>query len=538
VEWVAFFSQEGDPMLPRHAVLSFLALSIGTTLAGQEGWKFAASQDITFMRLTPFGTVVVSIPDRLVALDPATGQPIWTREDIKNLSEGAFDIIPLSPYGVVRSRNGIGLLNLQTGATLWDSTAVPLDDVRGYIHVLEHRMLLLYGHKKPEGRALVAMDIDSGKVRWKQQALLRSDPELWETDNVHSLRGHQPPLVDSDSTLILYINKDGPFKVHAATGQLLWRVDQLKGEDPPTLAKAYPPMALGDSILLVPYGKKLMAVNPRDGAVLWHHTDKFKSPLTQIHLTSRGVLLRGARPVEEKKGLSLPDAFLDLLDATGGKSLWPRPFTEMKHEALAPFLVVGDTAYLGDRERLFAVALQDGAFRQVTNYKFEGGEEPVTVEPRGEQLLLLSAHNLVLFNTHDAKQVIRYYPAPGSSFLSKLGKVALFTLSAMSQEYTAGQMARPGLHVTPTYTYNPFIKQRVQGVVRAAETYTFMYTKAPDAAGRDGFSLVRLRKADGQEAGRLWFDDRSPEYLLDVASSTVYWKHGDREIVARKFAEP
>src|SRR5690242_12515392 len=109
-------------MLPRHAVLSFLALSIGTTLAGQEGWKFAASQDITFMRLTPFGTVVVSVPDRLVVLDPATGQPIWTREDIKNLSEGAFDIIPLSPYGVVRSRNGIGLLNLQTGATLWDST--------------------------------------------------------------------------------------------------------------------------------------------------------------------------------------------------------------------------------------------------------------------------------------------------------------------------------------------------------------------------------------------------------------------------------
>src|SRR3989441_4958538 len=54
----------------------------------------------------------------------------------------------------------------------------------------------------------------------------------------HSLSGHQPPLVDSDTTLILYISKDGPFRIHAKTGQLLWRVDQLKGEDPPTLAKA------------------------------------------------------------------------------------------------------------------------------------------------------------------------------------------------------------------------------------------------------------------------------------------------------------
>ena len=534
-------------MLRRLAVPPLFALFLGPALTAQGPtpqtadtvlWRFAGSQDVTFMRLTPFGTVVVSMPDRLVALDPATGQPIWTRENIKNLSAGGFDVIPLSPYGVVRSKNGIAVVDVQTGVTLWDSSAAPLDEVRGYIHVLEHRMLLLYGHKKPDGRALVAMDIDSGKVRWQQHALLRSDPELWETDGVHSLSGHQPPLVDSDTTLILYINKDGPFKIHAQTGQLLWRVDQLKSEDPPTLAKGYSPLALGDTMLLVPYGKKLMAVNPSDGRVVWDHHDNFKSPVSQMQLTSRGILVRGARPLDAKKGLSMPDAFLDLLDARGGASLWPRPFTEMKHDALAPFLVAGDTAYLGDHDRLFALTLPDGNLRQLTNYKFDGGEEPVTVEPRGEQLLLLSAHNLLLFNTHDARQVARYYPAPGSSFLSKLGKAALFTMSAMSQAAAADQMARPGTHMTVSYNYNPFIKQRMQGTVRAAENYTFMYTKAADPGGREGFSLVRLRKTDGQEAGRLWFDDRSPEYLLDVASSTVYWKRGDREIVARKFVEP
>src|SRR5213592_1092410 len=293
-------------MLRRHALLSLLALSIGTTLTAQSPapltadtvlWKFAARQDVTFMRLTPFGTVVVGMPDRVVALDPATGQPIWTREDVKNLSAGAFDIIPLTPYGVVRSRNSVAVLDVQTGATLWDSSAVPLDDVRGYLPVLEHRMLLVYGHKKPDGRALVAMDIDSGKVRWRQHALLRSDPELWETDDIHSLSGHQPPLVDSDTTLILYISKDGPFKIHAATGQLLWRVDQLQGEDPPTLAKAYPPMTLGDAILLVPYGKRLMAVNPTDGhepLAIRHEQDG----IAQRHRWVRFGERRGVLPLQ------------------------------------------------------------------------------------------------------------------------------------------------------------------------------------------------------------------------------------------------
>src|SRR5439155_23790169 len=101
-------------MLRRHALLSQLALSIGTTLTAQSPaprtadtglWKFAASQDVTFMRLTPSGTVVVGTSDRLVALDPAKGKPIWTCEDVKNLTAGAFDIISLTPYGVVRSRS-------------------------------------------------------------------------------------------------------------------------------------------------------------------------------------------------------------------------------------------------------------------------------------------------------------------------------------------------------------------------------------------------------------------------------------------------
>ena len=186
-------------------------------------WKHAANANIAFLRLTSLGSVVVSSVDGLVALDPTTGQPMWTRADLKGLADGAFDVIPLTPYGVVRSRNGIAVLDLQTGTTAWDSTAVPLQNVRGFIYVPEHRMLLVYGRAQPEGRGLVAMGIDSGKVRWEQRGLLRSDPELWELDGVHSLGGHQPPLADTDSTLILYINKDGPFKIHVATGALLWR---------------------------------------------------------------------------------------------------------------------------------------------------------------------------------------------------------------------------------------------------------------------------------------------------------------------------
>src|SRR3989454_12841322 len=101
----------------------------------------------------------------------------------------------------------------------------------------------------------------------------------------------------------------------------------------------------------------------------------------------------------------------------------------------------------------------------------------------------------------DAHQVVRYYPAPGSSFLSKLGKAALFTLSAASQAGAANQAGGPGLHVTGSFDYNPFIKQRIQGVGRAAGTYTFMYTRAADPAGGERVQLRRPPESQGVEGG-------------------------------------
>ncbi len=346
-------------------------------------WKHVAAGDIAFFRLTSFGSVIVGSVDGLAALDPATGRAIWTRADIRGLAGGGFEVIPVTPYGVVRTRNGIALLDLQTGTTAWDSTVVPLQHVRGFFYIPQHRMLLVYGRARPDGRGLVAMDIDSGKVRWEQRGLLQSDPELWDLDGVHSVWGHQPPLPDTDSTLILYINKDGPFKIHAATGALLWRVDALKGEDPPTLAALYPRLTLAGPGLLVPYEKKLSAVDPNDGRVVWSRAKNFGSPLSQMQLTGRGLLVRGTRPLDHNpKALASPDAFLDLVDLQTGTSLWQKPFGAMKDESLAPFLVVGDTAYLGDRDRLYAVPLQDGVGVEIARSDFEGGEEPAALERR------------------------------------------------------------------------------------------------------------------------------------------------------------
>ena len=65
--------------------------------------------------------------------------------------------------------------------------------------------------------------------------------------------------------------------------------------------------------------------------------------------------------------------------------------------------------------------------------------------------------------------------------------------------------------------------------------YAFFYTKVPDAAGREGFSLVKIDKRDGEEAGRVWIDERRPDYVLDPPSGMVFVKVDDKELVAYAF---
>jgi hypothetical protein len=64
------------------------------------------------------------------------------------------------------------------------------------------------------------------------------------------------------------------------------------------------------------------------------------------------------------------------------------------------------------------------------------------------------------------QQVRRYYPAPGTSLLGKLGKGLLFVASAMSQAAAADQQARGGAYAS--FDYNPFIKERMLGMVQAS----------------------------------------------------------------------
>ena len=289
------------------AILLFAAAPLAPQTAPL--WRHRANTPITFLRVTPLGNVVVATPDGLVSLDSAAGIVAWRRDDLKNLEPPSYAAIGQSPFAAVRVGGRVEVIDLVTGATKWRMPPPPAD-VQPYLPIPEKGFILAYGSNDSLRPVLVAMDLETGTVRWEHVQPFNEAPEAFGQDYV----GLQPALWVSDSTFILYISKDGPVLVHARTGEWLWRADSLQGKKPPApglperrrgdLWRGHATLLLADSVAYVPFGRRLQAIRTRDGMPLWDEAPKFSTPNRAARAHGSGN--RGTGPTGAK-GMARPD---------------------------------------------------------------------------------------------------------------------------------------------------------------------------------------------------------------------------------------
>jgi len=268
----------------------------------------------------------------------------------------------------------------------------------------------------------------------------------------------------------------------------------------PGLAHGYPPILVEQGVAYVPYKNTLAALNTSDGTPLWPSTPQLPGQIVQMEWTAHGLLVTGAKP--DADGYFTRDPFLVLLNPATGRFRWPPRVTDLKDPSR--FTVQGDTAYVAANKKLVAIDLASGSARDIATVTFEGREQPQGVEVRPEGLLLMSAHNLLLLKADGTPKYRRYYPAPKVSFLTAFGSAML-----------SKPISRP--------------------VTVLGRDFVYVVTTAPDPGGHRGLSLIRVNKADGAEAGRVWLTEQSFDYKTDPATDMVYLKQGSKEIVALRF---
>jgi outer membrane protein assembly factor BamB len=490
--------------------IALVFLSAPAAAAEAPPWSYRSPSKIVYFEITPLGSLAVTSAAGLSVLDPASGVPQWSRSDLRRL-----DVIEGTPFGVARLENGAEVIELDSGKTKWKFADAGVNGTGEFVAYTKSGLLMLVDLSGP-APALIGADLETGTVRWKQPAAVDA-AVVTKNGRSFYLSPHNLPLQDTDSTIVIYPSHGGPIRLHLGTGQVLWRAQGWGERKGPDLSWGVPPSQLvRDRNVFVPYDRRLLALDPDDGHIVWDHAEKFQ--VVQMEACALGLLVR-----DQRVNAGLQE--LRLLDRATGRDVWVVPFKTLA--PVSPFVIRGEKAYTAGIRSLVEIALATGDTRNLGTFKFEGKELPGVLELSDAGFLLASSQNLCAFDSTGTELYHRYLKAPSAGFMAKLASTALLVgFNVASVGYAGGGAT--------VFTNNPVLSMRFRASTNA-RNFAYILTSEPNSAGREGFSLVRVDKRTGGETGRLWMEDRSPDYRVDPISGTVYLLRDDLEISALRY---
>ncbi len=523
----------------------------------QRLWTMKIDHYIIFQRLTPTGVLIVSTESALLGVDTATGHVVWTRGDIPNLLLQVTQPTPATSYGTAaeppatprvsltplwgtpyvivardsaNSRAWIDVMDARSGETRWSSDSLPIVDVRGHFQ-LPDGALLLYGRSGAGAASkmvFIAVDAASGSQRWRSDTWFSEPPVEYDADGLETSRGaldgSEWPLFDTDTTAILVWSPQGPTKVNLRTGVRLWTANHGLGT-PPALSHGDPVPLLTDGVVYVSFERRLDAFGVLDGRSPFGEPRKLPGRIVQMELTSRGLLVRGgldwdSRQAQRGFGVRGPEPggkrFLDLLDPATAQSRWPK--REKPIEVTTPFVRRGDHVYVATREKLYRVALENGDVHELAAFKFQAGERPEGLELRGGNLVLLSGHTLMAFDTAGQLRYDTFFPPPGPSALARLAVLAanLTTVAAVA-------MNQGGY-------YRFYALERRDPLRPSAQDYAYIIAAHADSAGTGPAGLLKVSKDTGKPERRLGLGTKWPEYETNETGTLLFFRADDNQI--------
>ena len=435
--------------------------------------------------------VLVATEAQLAAFDPASGRPVWTRTDLGGLKGEAVDYVGGTGYGIITRDDQMDILDFRTGKTQWGTRALSFTSARGWLPTSSpDTLILMLGRTAESATTLVAVEVGTGKVRWRQDHLFGVEPKVFSNGGVSYLLGNQDPLSDSDSTLVLYISPEGPIRLDARSGALLWRSSAIGANGVPAPRDDYAWMRARRGLIFIPSEKQLVALRATDGHPAWAAPHICKSKVIDMLWTPRGLLIRG-------------DEWIDLIDPASGKSLWQSSAEVKKSMGMA---VRWDTIYIAADKKLLAIGVPDGAVRTLAKLDYPDREDPRGFAVLSEGIVLNTWHHAMVFDRRGTLRNHVSYPSPGSTF---------------GESLTEAGSGVGATRLLPTW----------------AGSDIYFYTGAPNDDQVKGFSLVKFDPATWREDGRVWFHPRVPDYRIDWWAGMVFSKPDDRHVVALTFED-
>jgi len=527
-------------------------------------WGVSLDCPIRFLITTPENTLLAFTDFGVCAIETMTGRTLWECSDFGGDVWAYCGIVPDAPYAIICYgdasgrrgdhsaapsdpsaslviRNHLAVVDYLSGTKMWDSRSVGAVSCLGHFPILSAKALMLFYENETVERRTMAVTYKTGEILWQSDLFFPPDEEpplILQPNGVRTLLGNQPPLFDTDSTMITFMDKHSIRKWNALTGDLIWE-SAVEAGVVPAISDWYAPMVLDSArgVFYAACDKTLLAVSVVDGSQTWATRPALVGRVHQIFLTPGGILIKGGGNQQGSYGVP----FVTLLDFGTGEPVWSTPFRELSSQTNVILRENEMVAY--GQNRLFAISLEDGSFRELTaGLYFDGGESPQALELTDRGYLLLSSQNLTLIDTVGRVTYHTYHKMPGRD---EIGIVDLIysvwvggivigplitgiraaVLNAPPTGHPRQQDLITGLPCLGTTT---FAKNNVYMLATVKDFIDFRQSKSH----RDkGTGLIKIDKVWGEVACKVILKDMNPVYTLNASEDRLFVaRHGTRLI--------
>ena len=543
-------------------------------------WQKSLGEENEWSRLTFAGTLLVASEGRLEHFDPATGNALWSRDDLGRLAQFNVRDLAGTPYLVVNAQTDkvppkarLQVLNIGSGETLWDTGDVPGTGLGAY-PVANGNLLLTAANLNKDGETkaglyVTARALDSGDTLWRTQLGKIGSLPVHNSDTggflkVQDFNGHPPPVV-TDDTFILVAGD--LIALDLASGAEKWRF-KLKASNP-GLKGTYAQPLVADGVVYATGRNSLHALDLATGAEKWKVKIE-NAPMPQLEKVGDLIVGRLGGTFSNSKDLVQAKPFgAFAVDSFTGELAWK--WTKAK-DSITRLRVLPDKGLvlLADKSRLYALNVNAGkrgevVYEQDLEFKrkmgtadiaakglgavggFLGGgigggikglagggdrgDPPLDIEMYGDQAIVRAQYHVLAHNvaTRATDWSIEFAPPGMSPFaLIAMGAVTATMIAGEARSLGSGYSNFDGTMMVASSFQNAVAAR--YAAAQAERHLSFFLTKE-----EEGMALVGINLRDGEEVGRIPMEEKEPRFMVDAIGSRVYYFRGGNELLAYDF---
>jgi len=186
-------------------LITFTGLTVKSQV--NELWKVNLEGTVVWQQVTSLGNYFVCTTQEFMALNPETGEKIWSNKEFANIPRNNFEEMRGSPLISISKDQTIYLLDPFSGNIKFNSSKAGIEELKAKQVLYRSNGILAAGKSSTGDPLMLMVDMESGKIIWKITEKFGRIVTINELTDNH--------------LLIVTLFKN--YKINTQTGEILWK---------------------------------------------------------------------------------------------------------------------------------------------------------------------------------------------------------------------------------------------------------------------------------------------------------------------------